>query len=812
MDSNKQPTPTAPKTSDKKKRSFVRTLIYLIWGGFFIGLLSFFLLFWGISNGMFGELPSFIELESPKNSLASEVYSSDSVLLGKFYIENRSNVSYDEISPNLTKALVATEDVRFKEHSGIDFRSLMRAVIRMGKDGGASTITQQLAKNLFHGVKTHSKMERIKQKFKEWVIAVRLERGYTKDEIMTMYLNTVPFSNNAHGIKSASKVYFGKQPSELEIQEAAVLIGMLKASTKFNPIRNPELSKRRRNVVLGQMAKYNKLTSAEVDSIQQLPLVTNYSQQDHNEGLGTYFREYIKATMKEWSKNQVKVDGTSYDVFRDGLKIYTTINSKMQAYAEVAAGVHMRDLQKQFYDHWGNKRPWDYGVDGSRMKPVKIKAGEAWHGMNSLIYRAAKNTDRYRRLKANGKLSEKEIEKVFNDPVKMEIFSWEGQADLENHHITYPLPAVDSSYYYHEIDTILTPIDSIKHYKMLLHTGMMITDPQTGHIRAWVGGINHKHFKYDNVRIGSKRQVGSTFKPFVYTLAVQSGWSPCRKVPNVPVTFEKFNNWTPKNSGSLYNGRMITLKTGLAHSINRVTAYLMKYMTSPDAVIQLAQKMGIESHMDPYPSICLGTPDISVYEMTGAYSTFANKGFYTQPYPIIRIEDKSGTPLKLWVPRVEEVMSEQTAYAMISLLKGVVNNGTARRLRWKYKLEAEIAGKTGTTNNNSDGWFMGFTPDLVGGTWSGGDEKQIRFKTTRLGAGSNMALPVFAEFMKRVYADSSLNILQTTRFEKPYRMSIETDCSKYAEKLPSVADPGSPEDTTSTQTDDNYDYNDEFDN
>ncbi len=802
------------KAEAPKKKGFARKIIFFLWGVFFIGILSFCLLFWGISNGMFGELPSFVELESPKNSLASEVYSSDSVLLGKFYIENRSNVSYDEISPNLTKALVATEDVRFEEHSGIDFRSLMRAVIRMGKDGGASTITQQLAKNLFHGVQTRNKVERIKQKLKEWVIAVRLEKSYTKQEIMTMYLNTVPFSNNAHGIKSASKVYFGKEPGELEVQEAAVLVGMLKASTRFNPVRNPELSKRRRNVVLGQMAKYNKITATESDSIQQLPLVTNYSQEDHNEGLATYFREYIKAQMKEWSKNQVKVDDTKYDIFRDGLKIFTTINSKMQSYAEVAAGVHMRSLQKQFYDHWNakNKKPWEVTIEGKTMRNVKVKSGAAWHGTNELIYRAIKNTDRYSRLKNNTDLSEKEIEKIFKAPTKMQVFSWEGNTKLPTHHITYPLPKVDSSYYYHEIDTLLTPIDSIKHYKMILHTGMMVTDPESGHILAWVGGINHKHFKYDNVRISSKRQVGSTFKPFVYTLAVENGWSPCRKAPNVPVTFENYNNWTPKNAGSLYNGRMITLKTGLAHSINRITAYLMKYMTSPDAVIGLAQKMGIESHMDPYPSICLGTPDISVYEMTGAYSTFANKGIYTQPYPIVRVEDKAGTPLKIWVPHVEEVMSEQTAYAMISLLKDVVEKGTARRLRWKYKFEAEIAGKTGTTNNNSDGWFMGFTPNLVIGTWSGGDEKQIRFTTTRLGAGSNMALPVFAEFMKRAYADSSLNITQTARFEKPYRMSIETDCSKYAEALPSVADPGSPEDTTSTKTDDNFDFNDEFDN
>lgn len=812
MDSNNQSNSTDNKAPKPKKKSFVRIVIFTIWGAFFIGILSFFLLFWGISNGMFGRLPSFVELESPKNSLASEVYSADSVLLGKFFIENRSNVSYDEISPNLVKALVATEDVRYEEHSGIDFRSLVRAIVRMGKDGGASTITQQLAKNLFHGVQTRSKIERIKQKLKEWVIAVRLEKSYTKEEIMTMYLNTVPFSNNAHGVKSASKVYFNKKPSELSVQEAAVLVGMLKASTKFNPLRNPELSKRRRNVVIGQMSKYNKITAAEADSIQQLPLETNPQQQDHNEGLATYFREYIKATMKDWSKNQVKVDGTNYDVFRDGLKIYTTVNSKMQAYAEVAMGVHMRELQSQFYDHWKTSKPWDIMLDGSRMKAVQVKAGDPWHGTNELIYRAIKNCDRYKRLKNNTDLSEKEIEKIFNTPTEMEVFSWEGNEKLDNHRITYPLPEIDSSYYYHEIDTTLTPIDSIKHYKMFLHSGMMVTDPQSGHILAWVGGINHKHFKYDNVRSSSKRQVGSTFKPFVYTLAVQSGWSPCRKVPNVPVTFEKFNNWTPKNAGSLYNGRMITLKTGLAHSINRITAYLMKYMTSPDAVIQLAKKMGIESHMDPYPSICLGTPDISVFEMTGAYSTFANKGFYTQPYPIIRIEDKSGTPLKLWVPHVEEVMSEQTAYAMISLLQDVVNSGTARRLRWKYKFEGEIAGKTGTTNDNSDGWFMGFTPDIVAGTWSGGDEKQIRFRSTRLGAGSNMALPAFAEFMKRVYADSSLNVLQTARFEKPYRMSIETDCSKYAEALPTVVDPGSPEDTSSTQTDDTYDYNDEFDN
>ena len=741
----------AVKNTDnhKNKKPSYAKYVGAMWGLFVAAILSMALLFIGVAKGAFGPLPSFYQLESPKNSLASEVYSEDSVLLGKFYIVDRSNISFDQIPQHTVDALLCTEDIRFYQHSGIDVRGLLRVfykTVMLGqKAGGGSTITQQLAKNLFHE-RESSFIGRVKQKLKEWVIAVMLEKSYTKEEIITMYLNTVPFSNNAHGIKAASRVYFNSSPDSLKVQEAAVLVGMLKGSTMYNPIRNPERSKGRRDVVLKQMERYDRLTPDEVDSIQALALETRFYRLDHNEGMATYFREYIKSITKEWAKESENVSGDSYNIYEDGLKIYTTINSKMQKYAEDAVKESMKDLQKQFYNHWKSKRPWN--------SLTKEKNNKTWKGTNELFYRGIRKSDRFISMKNQG-ISEKKIKESFEKPTEMRVFTWQG-----------------------EKDTVLTPMDSIAHYMMFLNAGFMSMDPKTGYVKAWVGGIDFKHFKYDNVRMEAKRQVGSTFKPFVYMVAVQNGWSPCRKVPNAPVTFEDFDGWTPDNVGNKFDGQMVTLKTGLANSINRVTAYLMKQIT-PEPVVNMAHLMGIESHIDPYPSICLGTPDISVYEMVGAYTTFANKGFYSKPICITKIEDKNGNIIKRFSPSPHEVISEQNAYAMITLLKEVTNHGTGTRIRYKYNLTAEIAGKTGTTNDNSDGWYIGVTPNLVSGAWVGGDEKAVRFRSTRLGCGANMALPIWANYMEQVYADKTLGITQEDRFIQPYNMDVETDCTRY---------------------------------
>lgn len=780
----KKPTTDTKQTTPKKKKpSFVKYLVVL-WTLYILGVASVFCLFLGVASGMFGPLPTFIDLESPKSSLASEVYSSDGVLLGKFFIVDRSNAEYDEIPEHVVHALIATEDVRFHDHSGIDFWGLGRVLFKtvLGRDkssGGGSTITQQLAKNLFHE-RPGSTLDRVKQKLKEWVIAVKLEKSYTKEEIVNMYLNIVPFSHNAHGIKAASKVYFNCPPDSLKIQEGAVLVGMLKGSTKYNPKRNPKNSITRRNVVLSQMAKYGRLEEVKKDSLMQIPLELNFNRMTHDEGLATYFREYVKSLVKEWSKDNLKVDGQNYDIYRDGLKIYTTINSNVQKYAEEAVTEHMAKLQKQFYKHWNKKTPW------KALGKARLKKDNIWYGQNKLVYQAIKNSERYRKLKQANQ-SPEDIKKAFETPTDMEVFSWNGG-----------------------IDTTLSPLDSIKYYKMMLHTGFMAMDPVTGHILAWVGGINHKHFKYDNIRKNAKRQVGSTFKPIIYAMAIENGRSPCQKIPNLPVTFEDYDNWTPKNAGGYLNGQMVSLETGLAHSINRITASLMKEI-APESVIKIAQKMGIESHMDPYPSICLGTPDISVYEMVGAYSTFANKGFMSKPMALMRIEDKKGNLLQTFTPLQKEVLNEQVAYAMISLLKGVTDRGTANRIRWKHKITAEVAGKTGTTNDNSDGWYIGMTPKVIAGAWVGGDEKAIRFRTTQLGCGANMALPIWANFMNKLYKDVSLSKIYTPddRFERPIPMNIELDCSKY-DTEPAV----NPADSTvidNRDTDaDDYDYNDEF--
>ncbi|MBK5285765.1 MAG: transglycosylase domain-containing protein [Bacteroidia bacterium] len=723
------------------KRGNKKTVKYLII--FWLVILSPVLFFSGfiaaISSGMFGALPSFEELENPKSNLASEVITSDQEVLGKYYVENRSNIHYENLSPNLINALKATEDIRFEEHSGVDLKGLFRVVfktifLRQESSGGGSTITQQLAKNLFPRENV-SGFGLAVRKIKEWIIAVQLEKNYTKEEILAMYLNTVEFGSNAFGIKSASRIFFDSTPDTLTVQQAAVLIGLLKAPTWFSPLRNPKNSMERRNVVLNQMRKYDFISRAQFDSLKVLPIDLHYTSEDHNYGIATHFREVLRGELTQWCKTHTKSDGTPYNLYRDGLKIYTTINSRMQRYAEEAMSEHLSELQKSFYAHWKGREPWK--------------------DFPEVLTEGMKRSDRYITLKRAG-VSEKEIKKEFNTPVKMTLFSWKG-----------------------DIDTTMTPMDSIKYYKKFLQSGFMSMEPQTGYVRAWVGGLDYRYFKYDHVKMGT-RQVGSTFKPFLYTVAMQEGYSPCYKVPNVRVSFPMpppQPPWSPENADGKYGG-MLTLKEALAESVNCVSAFLMKQF-GPQAVIDVARRMGISSPIDAVPSICLGTPDVSLYEMVAAYCTFANKGVWTEPVYITRIEDKAGNIIEEHLPRKVEAISEETAYLMLNIMQGASLYGTSVRLRFRYKFTNPIAAKTGTTQNQSDGWFMGIVPDLVSGVWTGCEDRSIHFRSLDLGQGANTALPEWALFMQKVYADTTLHYSQGN-FEKPLEpLHVESDCSKY---------------------------------
>ncbi|MCF8334967.1 MAG: transglycosylase domain-containing protein [Bacteroidales bacterium] len=726
-------------------------------------------------------MPTFEQLENPENNLASLVYSEDEQLLGKYYIQNRSYVDFKEISSNIVNALIATEDIRFYEHSGIDARGLARVFFKtllMGKSsGGGSTITQQLAKNLFprdttvYDSKFAYASNLVLAKFKEWITAAKLERNYTKKEILVMYLNTVPFGGMTYGIKSAARIYFNTEPDSLQLEEAATLVGMLKAPTRYHPVSNPDKSRKRRNVVLNQLKKYNYITQAQHDSLRTLPLNVDYVVEDHNEGLASYFREHLRTLLTEekprkneysnpenykedsiewannplygWCNKHTKPDGSHYDLYRDGLQIYTTINSKLQNYAEQSVREHLGDeLQQQFFEEKENqkKAPFSKNLEKEQI--------------DRIMERAIKNTDRYRKLKRQ-EVSEDSIRKAFNKPREMEVFSWEGIKD-----------------------TVMSPRDSILYYKHFLRAGFMSMNPRNGHIKAYVGGPDYRYFKYDHVTQGV-RQIGSTIKPFLYTLAMQEGYSPCHKVPNVPSTFYiNDSTWTPKNSGpSDMDGEMVTLKWGLTHSVNYISAWLIKQF-NPRSVINVMRKMGIESNIDPVPSIFLGTADISLYEMVGAYSTFANKGVYIEPSYVTRIEDRHGNLLATFNPKESEAISEQTAYLMTNLLKGVVQDGTGIRVRYKYELMNPIAGKTGTTQNQSDGWFMGVTPNLVSGAWVGGENRSIHFNSITQGQGANMALPIWAKYMTKVYNDSTLNnmVSKQDTFERPTNFNYDLDC------------------------------------
>ncbi len=734
----------------KTKRKYT----VFFWLLFTLPVVFAFLLFYSISIGLWGFMPSFEELENPKSNLASEIYSADGKLLGTFYIDNRSNVHYHEISPNMVHALLATEDVRFHYHSGVDIKSIFRVLFRtilggQRSAGGGSTLSQQLAKNLFPRQDNLSAYQIVIIKLKEWVTAAKLERNYTKEEIIAMYLNTVDFGSHAFGIKLAAKTYFNTTPDQLKAEEAAVLVAMLKAPSWYHPVRNPQRALNRRQIVLTQMARYEYITIEEYDSLITLPLdMSNFQIQDHHTGIATYFREHLRGELSKWSRSKFKPDGSNYDIYRDGLKIYTTIDSRMQSYAEEALAEHMgNNLQPAFFSHWKGYKNAPYDTD---LSDEQIRTN-----INNTIRRS----ERFRSMRSDG-FSEKEVFESFHLPRAMRIFSWQG-----------------------DIDTIMTPMDSIWYYKHFLNAGMMAIEPHTGHVKAYVGGNDFRHFKFDHVT-GSRRQVGSVFKPFLYTLAMQEGeFGPCTKVPNTPVTFELWNDslWTPKNSSDDREGEMVTLQWALANSVNYISAFLMKRY-SPEALIRLTRRMGVKSDIPAVYAISLGTPDLSLYEIVGANATYANKGVYIEPTFVTRIEDQSGNLIEAFIPHREEAMSEETAWLMIELMKGVVSEGTGRRLRWRYGFNHPIAGKTGTTQSNSDGWFVGITPDLVAAAWVGGEDRGIRFRDLSLGQGANTALPIWAEFMTRVYADESLNISKED-FEKPLRPpAIQTDCSKVHEK------------------------------
>lgn len=764
----------AKKKTTKSKTEAIDFSKYIrrFWILFASGIFAFVLLFLLASWGLLGEMPDHTRLENPETNLATEIISSDGETLGKFYFnDNRTPVGYEDLPKNLVDALIATEDIRFYEHSGIDGRGTLRAIFKLGRGGGASTISQQLAKQLFTDQVSKNSIERALQKVREWIIAIRLERQYTKEEIIAQYFNIYDFGNNGDGIRSASRIYFGKEPKDLDLKESAMLVGMFKNSSLYNPRRNPIGVKNRRNVVLAQMHKYEYITEEVKDSLQATELDLNYSPESHREGIATYFREYLRGFMKEWAEdeNNRKPDGSKYDLYSDGLKVFTTIDSRMQQYAEDAIAQHMPRLQAEF-DHQNTP-------DRNPTAPfLELDQSE----INKLMKDGMRRGERWRILKNQGK-SDKEIEASFHKPVEMTVFKWiDGKAS--------------------EVDTVMKPIDSMRYYKSFLKPGMMSMDPITGHVKAWVGGMNYKHFQYDMVKQG-KRQVGSTFKPFVYATAIdQLQVSPCDSFPRTPITIEanKFGNpesWTTKNSDGNYSGKQ-TLKDALASSTNTVTARLMNEI-GPQPVVEMAKKLGVEQEILPVPAIALGTADISVYEMVAAYSTFANKGVYNKPVMVTRIEDKNGTVLYQVTPESKDVLSEEVAYVTVNLMEGVTQAGSGRRLRHKgfdkwnamykeimtgypYELTNPIAGKTGTTQNQSDGWFMGMVPNLVTGVWVGAEDRAAHFKTITYGQGASMALPIWGLYMKACYADETLDVSKDD-FEKPSGLTINVDCSVHDE-------------------------------
>lgn len=778
-----------------KNKSTMKKYIILFWVFLLTGVLSVFMIFFLAEKGVLGDMPTIEDLQNPKSDLASVIYSSDGQELGKFFYQNRTNARYDQLSPFLVDALIATEDERFRTHPGIDPRGTLRAILAMGSKGGASTITQQLAKMLFTEERSPNKVKRVLQKVKEWIIAAKLEHFYTKDEIVAMYLNRFDFVNNAVGINSGAKVYFNKTPDSLQVHEAAMLIGMAKNPSLFNPIRRPDTTLQRRNVVLYQMVRNKYLTQADFDSLKQLPLGLDFQSVDHNLGVAPYFRETLRSKVSDIlnEKNPdtgdylySKPDGKPYNVYRDGLKIYTTINYKMQKYAEQAVATYLGNyLQKEFSSQLLKRKNFPFAsISDEQVESVMATARRRSERYRIMTGRECANCHRrgdfVQEESIDGvdfwvcqaedcehrkrKIDQDSVDIVFDLPVKMNVFSWKG-----------------------EIDTTLSPNDSIRYYKSFLQAGLMSMDPHNGHIKAWVGGINHEYFAYDHVQL-AKRQVGSTFKPFVYGLALEAGLSACQMIPDIEHGFKRgefglLKDWAPTN-GEKFSGVEVSLKYGLANSMNNITAYVMKRFT-PQAAVQYAHKCGIKSHIDPVPALCLGVADISLHEMVSAYTTFANKGIRMEPIYLLRIEDNGGNLIYESGQEVYEVMSPENAYKMIDLMKGVTEGvrggadnkkvGTAIRIRYDnpnrgydgVPSNVEIAGKTGTTQGNSDGWFMGFVPDLVTGVWVGAEDRSVRFLSTNWGQGANTALPIWGYYMKSVWADKKLKIDMYKRFEIP---------------------------------------------
>ena len=744
--------------NDKKKKAKPKqgksNAIRNLWIIFGVLLLIVVLFFFCVAKGVFGTMPTFEELENPRTNLATEIISADGKILGTYYIENRSNVRYSELSHYMPEALISIEDERFTEHSGIDQKALFRVafgVLTGNKKGGGSTITQQLAKNLFPRGENLSTSKLVLRKFQEWITATKLEHNYSKEEIIAMYLNTVFFGHNAFGIRAAASTFFDKKPKDMNIEECALMAGVVNAPTLFSPVRNPERSLGRRNLVLRKMADNGFITQAEFDSISLIPIdMSHFSIKDHNSGQATYFREFLRGELNEWAKNTTRADGQPYNIYRDGLRIYTTIDSRMQHYAEEAVKEFMgNELQPLFYKHW----------KGQKNAPFSnVTADEIDH----ILETSMKRTERYRNLK-NAGVPMDTIKTIFDRPVPMTVFSWKGP-----------------------IDTVMSPMDSIRYYKWFLQTSLISIESHTGHVKAYVGGLDYRFFKYDHVT-QARRQVGSTFKPFLYSLAMQEGeYTPCTRIPNIQynIKLEDGNVWSPGNSGG-HVGEEITLKYALAQSNNWISAYLMNQF-GPNAVIAQARRMGVESPIDPVPAICLGVCDLKLIEMVGAMSTFANQGVYIKPMFITRIEDKNGNVIQRFSPEESEAMSELTAYKMVELMKGVVQSGTGIRLRSTYGLSNPIAGKTGTTQKQSDGYFMGITPDLTTGVWVGAEDRSVHFRSTQLGQGSHTALPIWALYMKKVYADKSLNISKGD-FTKPNIPGVDLnfDCDRY-EKVEAI--------------------------
>jgi penicillin-binding protein 1A len=766
------------KNKNNFSKRFHKRFLWIFWGAFGLISAALIIYFVLIIQGKAGMMPSFTQLENPQTNFATQIISSDQQQLGTYFRENRTRTSFDSISPHVINALIATEDIRFYKHSGIDFHALARVssgIITGHHKGGGSTISQQLSKLLFPRENLDNVFELVNRKLREWVIAVKLEKAYTKEEIIAMYLNQFDFLNLAVGIESASRVYFSTTPDSLNLQQSAMLVGMVKNPSRYNPLRFPENTKQRRNVVLNQMEKYDYIEEHERDSVKRLGLGIKYSKVDHNTGHATFFRELLRqwlTTSKPhpdeyrdnrlyvqdsisweidpsygWCNKNVKSDGTNYDIYSDGLRIYTTIDLRMQEYAEGAIEEHIGGyLQKEFNKEQKNKLNPPFSHQLSKIE------------IDQIMQNSKRRCERYGTMKT-AEISKDSIDKAFETPVEMKVFSWKG-----------------------EIDTVMTPMDSIRYYKHFLRAGFMSMEPHTGYVKAYCGGINYKHFKYDMVS-RARRQVGSTFKPFIFTLAMQNNYSPCYKVPNIEVSFkmppgQEPEFYTPKYSTSKREGEMVSLKYGLANSLNQISAWVLKQF-SPEAVVDLAHSMGISSHIDPYPSICVGAAEVTLKEMTGAFSTWANEGIYTRPLFITRIEDKNGNVLAEFQPIQKEIMDKQTAFLTLDLMKGVVDFGTSIRLRYKYDFTAELAGKTGTTNNHSDGWYMGIAPQLVSGVWVGGEERSIHFRGIRLGQGASMALPIWALYMKKVYENPNLPYTQEDKFKKPDHLDVETDCEKW---------------------------------